>query len=143
MDDTAVAKIVESIATSPVVSINAMRIGPRSDLNPTSLRLTVLLTRRSFLLHGADATQEANARAGPRIPEDPIYLRCQATRTRVYEFALTTTLVSSVQLVRAQDSGRRDIHSDNRVQCAPNVLGQLNSKPHRLYVHVMMGDDVR
>ena len=48
MDDTAVAKIVESIATSPVVSISAISIGPRSDLNPTSLRLTVLLTRRLF-----------------------------------------------------------------------------------------------
>jgi hypothetical protein len=28
--------MVESIATSPVVTISAMRIGPRSDRNPTS-----------------------------------------------------------------------------------------------------------
>jgi len=52
MDDTAVARIVESIATSPVVSISAIRIGPRSDRNPTSLRLTVLLTRALFSVGG-------------------------------------------------------------------------------------------
>ena len=68
MDDTAVAKIVESIATSPVVSINAMSIGPRSERNPTSLRLTVLLTRRSFLFYGADGPSEGKPRAGPHIP---------------------------------------------------------------------------
>ena len=52
MVGTAVARIVASIATSPVVSMSAMRIGPRSDRKPT-LRvsdglLRVHLATRSF-----------------------------------------------------------------------------------------------
>src|SRR5207342_1563583 len=49
-DGTAVARIVASIATSPMLSITASRIGPRSLRRPTEARLTRgtagLLTRR-------------------------------------------------------------------------------------------------
>jgi hypothetical protein len=37
IDGTAVARMVESIATSPVLSMSAMRIGPRSERKPTLL----------------------------------------------------------------------------------------------------------
>jgi hypothetical protein len=36
MDGTAVARTVESMATSPVLSITEMRTGPRSDRKPTA-----------------------------------------------------------------------------------------------------------
>ncbi len=39
MDGTAVARIVASIATSPVVSIRAIRMGPRSERKPTLARV--------------------------------------------------------------------------------------------------------
>jgi hypothetical protein len=42
MDGTAVARMVDSMATSPVVNIKAMRMGPRSDRKPTS-RLETLI----------------------------------------------------------------------------------------------------
>src|SRR6476469_9950273 len=38
-DGTAVARIVASIATSPMLSITASRIGPRSLRSPTSARV--------------------------------------------------------------------------------------------------------
>src|SRR3954453_21605346 len=39
-DGTAVARMVESMATSPMLSITASRIGPRSLRSPTSARAT-------------------------------------------------------------------------------------------------------
>src|SRR6185312_3566780 len=47
MEGTAVARMVESIATRPVVSMSAMRIGPRSERKPTLVswgEVTVSLT---------------------------------------------------------------------------------------------------
>ena len=41
MDGTAVARMVESMATSPTLSITASRIGPRSDRRPTEARVIV------------------------------------------------------------------------------------------------------
>ena len=42
MEGTAVARIVDSMAMSPVVSMRAMRMGPRSDRKPTSLLLALI-----------------------------------------------------------------------------------------------------
>src|SRR6185312_7110085 len=44
MDGTAVARMVESIATRPVDSMSAMRMGPRSERKPTLLG-SLLLAR--------------------------------------------------------------------------------------------------
>ncbi len=41
MAGTAVARMVESIATRPTLSITESRIGPRSDRRPTSARVIV------------------------------------------------------------------------------------------------------
>src|SRR3954467_6537391 len=64
IDGTAVAMMVESMATSPVASMTAMSTGPRSDRNPTPARA------------GADSpllrpTSQHSARRGPRIPGIP------------------------------------------------------------------------
>jgi hypothetical protein len=45
MDGTAVARMVESIATRPVLSMRAMRMGPRSDRKPTPERSTVCVMK--------------------------------------------------------------------------------------------------
>jgi hypothetical protein len=37
MEGMAVASTVESMATNPVLSMTEMRIGPRSDRNPTAV----------------------------------------------------------------------------------------------------------
>src|SRR6478735_2207893 len=44
IDGTAVATMVESMATSPVDSIRAMRMGPRSDRNPTPWARAVVIS---------------------------------------------------------------------------------------------------
>ena len=44
MDGTAVARIVESMATRPVVNMRAIRMGPRSERNPTPAAVFVVVT---------------------------------------------------------------------------------------------------
>src|SRR6478735_12391406 len=50
IDGTAVATMVESMATSPVDSIKAMRIGPRSERNPTPWARAVIISLVSVFL---------------------------------------------------------------------------------------------
>jgi hypothetical protein len=50
IDGTAVATMVESIATRPVDSIKAMRMGPRSERNPTPWARAVIMSLDSVLV---------------------------------------------------------------------------------------------
>ncbi len=46
IEGTAVARMVESMATSPTLSMTDSRIGPRSERRPTSARVIVCVTSR-------------------------------------------------------------------------------------------------
>ena len=61
IDGTAVARMVESSATSPTLSITPSRIGPRAERSPTSARGIVCW-----------ATSSDNLRGAPGIPPQPI-----------------------------------------------------------------------
>src|SRR6476659_4063946 len=68
---TAVARIVASMATSPMLSITATRIGPRSLRRPTSARVTrraVGVLTRAATPPDADACRPLTAAPGQAQP---------------------------------------------------------------------------
>ena len=67
IDGTAVARIVASIAISPVESITAMSTGPRSERNPTA---EVLPTFLPTATHNTHAPLTTIAEASVSFPTD-------------------------------------------------------------------------